>query len=556
MRRAAVATVLGLLVVLLVLMPVGAVAQPGTPVLDGAVSTITADGVGTVNLSHTTGTGDNRLLLVSIAANNYSSACVVSSVTFTPTEGNALTLSPVSSVENGTGRLAAIYQTLAPPSGVSGTVTVTFAGAVANGIAIGAMNFAGVSQAAPLDAAATATGATGAISVAVPTDAQDLVFDTAFIGYSPTPPTATAASGQTPVWDATVDRARGIASTREPTGASTQMSWTVASACNWAVIAVPINPVGELPEPPAFNIILGRPTDQSVTANIIPPENGTAYIEYGPASGDFSAGRTDSFACVKDVPVEPVIDGLWGDTQYFYRLQFQAAGSDTWVAAREHSFRTQRLPGDTFTFTIVADSHLGQYGGNTADQMALYQLTLDNAKAENPDFHIDLGDTFAMDPSPLGTGMTDAEAKAAYYVQRPFWGTIGPSIPIFMVLGNHENEEGWNWDDVFSAPDQKLPLVGMKYRKYYYPNPIPDDFYSGNTDPLPDRVRRRHRLHLPRGLLCVDLGRCAVRRPRPLPLLYEMAWGGRQLRRRGDRRRGLWRPLGLDAGETAIRLVR
>jgi hypothetical protein len=436
-------------------------------------------------MTHTTGIGDDRLTLVSIAANNYSSACVVSSVTFTPTEGSALTLSPVASLENGTGRLAAVYQLLAPPSGVSGTVTVAFTGAVANGIAIGAANFAGVSQAAPLDASATATGTTADLSVTVTTDAQDLVFDMAFLGMSPTPPIATAGSGQTPLWDATVDRARGIASTKVPSGATTQMTWTAAASCNWAAIAVPINPVGEQPDPPSFNIVLGRPTDDSVTANIIPSENGQAYVEYGLASGDYSGGQTATFACVKDEPVEVILDDLSGDTQYFYRLQFQPTGSADWLAAAEHSFRTQRSQGDTFNFTIVADSHIGQYGGQTAQQKALYQLTLDNAKGEDPDFLIDMGDTFAMDPSPLGTGMTDAEAKAAYYVQRPFWGTIAPSIPIFMVLGNHENEEGWNWDDVFSAPDQKLPLVGMKYRKYYYPNPIPDGFYSGNTDPLP-----------------------------------------------------------------------
>ena len=78
-----------------------------------------------------------------------------------------------------------------------------------------------------------------------------------------------------------------------------------------------------------------------------------------------------------------------------------------------------------------------------------------------------------MDPSPLGTGMTEAEAKAAYYVQRPYLGVISDSIPIFLALGNHENEEGWNFDDVFTAPDQSLAKVGMKYRKLYYPIPNP-----------------------------------------------------------------------------------
>jgi len=60
-----------------------------------------------------------------------------------------------------------------------------------------------------------------------------------------------------------------------------------------------------------------------------------------------------------------------------------------------------------------------------------------NARADQPDFHIDLGDTFAMDPSPLGTGMTEAEAEAAYLVQRPYMGLISDSVPIYLVNGNH-----------------------------------------------------------------------------------------------------------------------
>ena len=87
-----------------------------------------------------------------------------------------------------------------------------------------------------------------------------------------------------------------------------------------------------------------------------------------------------------------------------------------------------------------------------------------------------------MDPSPLGTGMTDAEAKAAYLYDRPYLGAVTHSIPYFQALGNHENEEGWNFDDAFTSPDQSLALAGMKYRKLYYPNPVPDSFYSGNTD--------------------------------------------------------------------------
>jgi hypothetical protein len=87
-----------------------------------------------------------------------------------------------------------------------------------------------------------------------------------------------------------------------------------------------------------------------------------------------------------------------------------------------------------------------------------------------------------MDPSPLGTGMTEAEARAAYLYQRPYLDAISADTPFYLAVGNHENEEGWNFDDVFAAPDGSLALRGIKYRKLYYPNPVPDDFYTGNTD--------------------------------------------------------------------------
>jgi phosphodiesterase/alkaline phosphatase D-like protein len=239
--------------------------------------------------------------------------------------------------------------------------------------------------------------------------------------------------------------------------------------------------------PVSFNILLGRPTDKSVTANIIPDQDVEFYIEYGPSSGSYS-GQTDTFSATADEPIEIVIGGLSANTEYFYRVVYRQTGTTGWNEGAEYSFDTQKASGSTFTFTIIADSHLGQYGGQTADELALYEQTVLNVGADQPDFHIDLGDTFAMDPQPLGTGMTEAEAETAYLVQRPYMGLIGNSVPIYLAIGNHENEEGWNFDDTFTPPDQSLAIMGLKYRKMYYPNPIPDDFYAGNVDPLPEAI--------------------------------------------------------------------
>lgn len=248
--------------------------------------------------------------------------------------------------------------------------------------------------------------------------------------------------------------------------------------------SAPLNPVD-------FNILLGRPEDDSITVNIYTDYAAEFYIDYGTVSGSYplsvgpftteGAGSPPTFPIV---PTELVIDGLSTNTQYFYRIRYHRTGITEWNLGAEYSFVTQRAPGESFVFTVISDSHLGQYGGQTADEQELYRVSLQNVLSENPDFHIDLGDTYAMDPSPLGTGMTDKEAHDAYLVQRPFLEAIGHSVPFYSVLGNHENEEGWNFDDVFTAPDQSLALVGMKYRKLFYPNPIPDGFYSGNVDLL------------------------------------------------------------------------
>jgi hypothetical protein len=233
--------------------------------------------------------------------------------------------------------------------------------------------------------------------------------------------------------------------------------------------------------------LLGRPTANSVTVNVVANRSIEAYFEYGLVSGAYTR-QTNRVSAAANEPIEVVIGGLEADTQYYYRMVYRIVGTVSWFYRNEHSFHTWRAENTSFTFTIVADSHLGQYGGQTADERALYQRTLLNVRDDQPDFHIDLGDTFAMDPSPLGTGLTESEASAAYMIQRPYLGLISGSVPIFLVVGNHENEEGWNFDDTFPPPDQSLARVGIKYRKLLYPNPVPDSFYSGNADPLPQAI--------------------------------------------------------------------
>ena len=216
--------------------------------------------------------------------------------------------------------------------------------------------------------------------------------------------------------------------------------------------------------------LLGKPTDTSVTVNVVPAQDVSLYYEYGSAPGAYS-GRTADQAAKAGVASEVVISGLKANTQYYYRMQYQTAGSSDWTAHPEHSFHTQRPPGEAFTFTISADSHLD--GLPPMGKQRYQQATLNIAK-DRPDFHLDLGDAVGTDGV-----TTQAAVDERYMAQRDYFGNFADSAPLFLVLGNHENEEGWNFDDTPS-----LALMGLSARKQFYPTPVPDAFYTGNTDRL------------------------------------------------------------------------
>ena len=215
--------------------------------------------------------------------------------------------------------------------------------------------------------------------------------------------------------------------------------------------------------------LLGRPTDTSVTINIVPASTIEYHYQYGTSSGSYTA-RTSDATAIGGQPHQVVITGLTANTHYYYRMRYHLPGENDWVERPEHSFWTQRAKGSTFTFTIISDSHMSGGGGSVSQ----YQQTLANVVTENPDFHFDLGDSFWTD------GVTTAAVENQRYVaQRQWMAAVGQSAPVFLAMGNHENEEGWNLND---SPSKAL--LNINARKLYYPQPIPDDFYSANTDTL------------------------------------------------------------------------
>ncbi len=240
----------------------------------------------------------------------------------------------------------------------------------------------------------------------------------------------------------------------------------------WAAAIATFKADSGIPVLPEFTLLLSRPTDTSINTNAILERGGQIYYEYGTTPSSYT-GQTGTLAATAGNPVEITMTGLLPDTQYYYRMVYSDDG-DEWVESEEYTFHTQRAQDEAFTFTIASDSHLSDtFSGN--DPNRYEQATL-NIAADNPDFHIDLGDAFIMSAPD-----NQAEANAVYLAQRPYFDNFGRSTPIFLTIGNHENEEGWNLDD---TPFSKA-LGSIIARKMYFPNPIPDGFYTGNTDLLP-----------------------------------------------------------------------
>ena len=219
------------------------------------------------------------------------------------------------------------------------------------------------------------------------------------------------------------------------------------------------------------SIILGRPTDVSITASILFDYAADYYLKYGISPGVYTDSTT-TFSNTPNFPDEPDLQNLIPGTKYYYRMGYRQTGPGPFTFTPEYTFHTQRAPGSTFTFTIEADEHL--YDKKGVDNM--YRVTLNNEALDNPDFMITLGDIFGDDHTPDSTTLADMDTLHNAY--RPFLGAICHSVPFYVCLGNHEGENDYYLD---SMPPNNIGVYGTLTRKKYYPNPYPNNFYSGDT---------------------------------------------------------------------------
>ena len=225
-----------------------------------------------------------------------------------------------------------------------------------------------------------------------------------------------------------------------------------------------------------YNEILGRPTDSSVTNSILFTKQTEVYWEYGTNSGSYP-NNTSSEIALANTPLEFDFTNLQPNTKYYYRTRYRNNGfSSAFLTGPEHTFHTQRATGSTFTFTLESDEHLYDKKG----VRSLYQICLANQAADNPDFMLSLGDIFGDDHNPYT--ITSAQMDLLHKDYRQYLGQICHSIPFYVCLGNHEGEFDYY---LAHTPPENIAVYATLWRKFYYPNPFPNGFYSGNPDVEP-----------------------------------------------------------------------
>ena len=219
------------------------------------------------------------------------------------------------------------------------------------------------------------------------------------------------------------------------------------------------------------SVVLGRPTASEITASILTRVSAQVTIQWGETSGAYT-NKSDSVGCNGVDPAVFVLDGLKANTRYYYQVGWQADGKEP-VLLDEASFHTARATGETYQFVIQSDSHLK----NKADE-DLYAQSMANMAALQPDFIFDLGDAFINDLNSKGKAAPYETIAENYRAQLPYFSIAAKSAPLFLTIGNHEGEYG----SVLNGEPDNLAITSTKVRTLYYPNPVPNAFYSGNTE--------------------------------------------------------------------------
>ena len=199
-----------------------------------AVSSGTTSGGSSITISHTIGSGSDRLMLVGVSMNNDG----YETVTGVTWNGTALT--PVGTEANDDDARVEIWRLVAPSTGTH-NVVVTFSAALEQEAHAGVVTFTGVDQTTPLGAFVSDNhDSSTPATVDIPSASGELVFGVVASEYEG----LTASSGQDERWNLAVSSTYGAGGTAAGAAPTVTMSWNLDAAQHWAMGGVSIKPSG------------------------------------------------------------------------------------------------------------------------------------------------------------------------------------------------------------------------------------------------------------------------------------------------------------------------
>ncbi len=220
-----------------------------------------------------------------------------------------------------------------------------------------------------------------------------------------------------------------------------------------------------------FKEFLGKSTHKSIAIKVFFDVEMEASVQYGISTGKYTS-QTPWQVSKAQEPNELLIDNLIPNTKYYYRILYRLPGSSAYTTRPEYSFQTQRPSNSNFTFIVQADPHLDEQSDS-----ALFRLCLQNQLADKPDFMIDLGDILMTDKLKNTKGVIPRDTITyRSKLFRNYYETISHSVPIYISMGNHEGEAGWNLNNTAN----NIAVWGTLDRKKFFMNPSPNDFYTGD----------------------------------------------------------------------------
>ena len=238
------------------------------------------------------------------------------------------------------------------------------------------------------------------------------------------------------------------------------------------------------------NIILGRPTTNSIAVHALSEQGTAVYVEYG----DRPAGYTSQSAIIEangDNVAEVALTGLQPDSRYYYRVNYRSAADENYRAGEEYTFHTQRPTGSSFTFGVQGDTHPERAAGMSRTGRSMYHpdlyvRTMELVASAQPDLYFMLGDDFNIsrllanyfqgDKSALSQQIVDD----VYLDQRRFLGRMTNSTALFSIIGNHEEARR----NLLGTKLNDAAIYAGRSRVRMLPVPAPDGFYTGNPEPV------------------------------------------------------------------------